>query len=61
MRCWASGSAVAEGPSDATVGAALMSLVALARGAGVDPEMALREAIKDVAAAVRAFEAAGSD
>ncbi len=53
--------AVAESPRDDTVGAALMSLVALARGAGVDPEMALREAIKDVAADVRAFEAGGSD
>ncbi|MEM7285490.1 MAG: MazG nucleotide pyrophosphohydrolase domain-containing protein [Actinomycetota bacterium] len=53
--------AVAERPGDDTVGAALMSLVAHARGAGVDPEMALREAVKQAADEVRAFEARAGD
>lgn len=53
--------AVAEGPTEVTVGRALLSLVAVARGAGVDPEMALREAVKGAADDVRAFEAAESD
>ena len=53
--------AVAEQPTDATVGRALLSLVALARGAGVDAEMALREAVKQVAHDVRAFEASQVD
>jgi tetrapyrrole methylase family protein/MazG family protein len=47
--------AVAD-PSDDTVGAALMSLVALGRSAGVDPEMALRGHIATVAARVRDHE-----
>lgn len=53
--------AVATDPTEVTVGEALVSLVALARGEGVDPEMALREAVKQVAVEVRAFEASSSD
>ena len=52
--------AVADRPSEETVGEALLSLVAFARGAGVDPEMALREAVKGAADDVRAFESAAS-
>ena len=49
-------SAVADDPNDDTVGAALLALVAHARDAGVDPEMALRMAVADASVAVRAFE-----
>ena len=48
--------AVAADPNDASVGAALMSLVALSRSTGIDPEMALRAEVACVAAAVRAHE-----
>ena len=48
--------AVAEHPDEATVGAALMALVAVARDAGVDPEMALRAQAADAAARIRAYE-----
>ncbi len=48
--------AVAADPTDATVGQALMALAAVAREAGVDPEMALRAEVRAAADAVRAFE-----
>lgn len=48
--------AVADEPSDQTVGAALMSLVGLARSEGVDPEMALRAEVVRASSEVRAFE-----
>ena len=48
--------AVAAEPSDTSVGAALMSLVALSRSAGLDPEMALRAEVARTATQVRAHE-----
>ena len=48
--------AVADSPDETTVGAALLALVAQARGAGVDPEMALRAEIAAASDEIRAHE-----
>ena len=51
----------AEDASDQSVGRALLSLVAHARGVGVDPEMALRAEVKAAARQIRAFESEQGD
>ncbi len=48
--------AVSAGPDEHSVGAALLSLVALARGAAVDPEMALRSEIRRSGDRIRRYE-----
>lgn len=48
--------AVAASPDETSVGAALLALVAQARGAGVDPEMALRAEVATAQERIRSFE-----
>lgn len=48
---------VMERPDEAALGRALLSLVAVARGADVDPEMALRAEVAAAAAEIRRVEA----
>ncbi len=48
--------ALADGPDDAALGQVLLSLVAVARRAGVDPEMALRAEIARAGERIRRYE-----